>query len=47
MTQQLPQSFAVLILEAKPYSADWNHGHKYGLAVNVETQEVIYWAQYW
>lgn len=42
-TQSLPEGFQVLVLDT--YIAD--HGYTYGVAVNLQRQEVIYWAEHW
>ena len=45
-----PSSYEVFVLDAQPgggSEAEWNHGHSYGIAVDVQASEIVYWAEYW
>jgi hypothetical protein len=46
----LASDFQILILGGEPGKTnpvDWNHGYTYGLAISIQRQEVIYYADYW
>lgn len=44
----LPEDFHVFILDAKTTSQPtWNHGYSYGIAINEQLSEVIYWLEDW
>jgi hypothetical protein len=47
--QNFPQSYEILVLSdtrGAP-SYDWNHGEMHGVAINIATSEIVYWAESW
>lgn len=48
--QSFPSSYEILVLGAHERGNrdfKWNHGDSYGVAVNISTSEIIYWAEEW
>jgi hypothetical protein len=49
-TETFPSSYEILVLKAEDKSqpgAKWNHGNSNGVAINVASSEIIYWAEKW
>jgi hypothetical protein len=48
---EFPKDYRVFIFEAKPYKTgvelSWNHGESMGIVVNLQRNEVIYYAEDW
>ena len=45
-----PDSYEILVLGAEPGGSSefaWNHGHSYGVAIDVSASEIVYWFEYW
>jgi hypothetical protein len=46
-----PATYEILVLDAQPQGtppgSEWNHGYGYGIAVDSERSEVVYWAEEW
>jgi len=49
-TETFPNSYEILVLKAEDKSqpgAKWNHGNSHGVAIDVASSEIIYWAEKW
>ncbi len=49
-TETFPSSYEILVLKAEDKSqpgAKWNHGNSHGVAIDVASSEIIYWAEKW
>ena len=49
-TETFPNSYEILVLKAEDQSqpgAKWNHGNSHGVAIDVASSEIIYWAEKW
>ena len=49
-TETFPKSYEILVLKAEDQSqpgAKWNHGNSHGVAIDVASSEIIYWAEKW
>lgn len=51
-THSFPHDFTVVVLGAKAYSyhegmPNWNHGYSYGVAISLEKNEIVFWAEDW
>jgi len=49
-TETFPNSYEILVLKAEDKSqpgAKWNHGNSHGVAIDVTSSEIIYWAEKW
>jgi hypothetical protein len=45
-----PESYEILVLDAQPGGSpefEWNHGHSYGVAIDISASEAVYWFEYW
>ncbi len=45
-----PASYEILVLGAKDEGITgfpWSHGHSYGVAINTQAAEIVYWAEVW
>lgn len=45
-----PDSYGILVLGAEAGGSSefkWNHGHSYGVAIDISTSEIVYWFEYW
>ena len=48
--ETFPRSYEILVLKAEDQSQPgykWNHGNSYGVAIDVASSEIIYWAEKW
>ncbi len=48
--ETFPSSYEILVLKAEDKSqpgAKWNHGNSNGVAIDVTSSEIIYWAEKW
>lgn len=49
-SNSFPETFEIIVLGAEPAGNDefqWNHGTIFGLAVDEENSEIIYWYEWW
>ena len=49
-TETFPSSYEILVLKAEDKSqlgSKWNHGNSSGVAIDVASSEIIYWAEKW
>ncbi len=49
-TEIFPSSYEILVLKAEdksPPGSKWNHGNSNGVAIDVASSEIIYWAEKW
>jgi hypothetical protein len=49
-TETFPSSYEILVLKAEDKSkpgTKWNHGNSHGVAIDVASSEIIYWAEKW
>ncbi|MFM7408309.1 MAG: hypothetical protein ACKO3K_17045 [Cuspidothrix sp.] len=49
-TETFPSSYEILVLKAEDKSQPgykWNHGNSHGVAIDVASSEIIYWAEKW
>jgi hypothetical protein len=46
-----PDSYEILVLDARAEKINaegvWTHGYSYGVAINVEGSEIVYWLEEW
>ena len=43
-----PDTYEILVLDARSQGEpEWNHGYSYGVALNAEMSEIVYWADDW
>lgn len=45
-----PASYEILVLGTKDEGITgfpWSHGHSYGVAINTQAAEIVYWAEVW
>ena len=48
--ETFPSSYEILVLKAEDKSqpgSKWNHGNSYGVAIDVASSEIVYWAEKW
>ncbi|MDB9460264.1 hypothetical protein PN480_19760 [Dolichospermum circinale CS-1225] len=48
--ETFPSSYEILVLNAEDKSqpgSKWNHGNSYGVAIDVASSEIVYWAEKW
>ncbi|MDB9455155.1 MAG: hypothetical protein ACK6A9_10940 [Dolichospermum sp.] len=48
--ETFPSSYEILVLKAEDQSqpgSKWNHGNSYGVAIDVASSEIVYWAEKW
>ena len=48
--EDFPSSYEILVLKAEDKSqpgSKWNHGNSYGVAIDVASSEIVYWAEKW
>ena len=49
-TETFPSSYEILVLKAEDKSqpgTKWNHGNSHGVAIDIASSEIIYWAEKW
>ncbi|MTJ47651.1 hypothetical protein [Dolichospermum sp. UHCC 0259] len=49
-TETFPNSYEILVLKAEDKSqpgAKWHHGNSHGVAIDVASSEIVYWAEKW
>ncbi|MDB9309662.1 hypothetical protein PN471_13675 [Aphanizomenon sp. CS-733/32] len=49
-TETFPSSYEILVLKAEDKGqpgSKWNHGNSHGVAIDVTSSEIIYWAEKW
>lgn len=49
-TESFPSTYEILVLGARDRSNSsfkWNHGDSYGVAIDKDTSEIVYWAEVW
>jgi hypothetical protein len=49
-TETFPSSYEILVLKAEDKSQPglkWNHGNSSGVAIDVASSEIVYWAEKW
>lgn len=48
--ESFPPSYEILVLDAQDQGKPgfkWNHGHSYGVAIDISAAEIVYWAEKW
>jgi len=49
--ESFPSAYEILVLNANNRGTSddfsWNHGNSYGVAINSNTSEIVYWAEEW
>ncbi|MEA5620484.1 hypothetical protein VB711_21945 [Cronbergia sp. UHCC 0137] len=49
-TESFPNTYQILVLKAQDQGQagfKWNHGHSYGVAIDLAASEIVYWAEKW
>jgi hypothetical protein len=48
--ETFPSSYEILVLKAEDKSqpgSKWNHGNSHGVAIDIASSEIVYWAEKW
>lgn len=48
--ESFPATYTIFVLDAQDRGKPgfkWNHGHSYGVAIDISASEIVYWAEKW